>query len=405
MGKSSVQIRSGDLNIICDAGIKLDEPPTHPLDPGKIDALFLSHSHLDHCGYIPGFFARQKFPLYLTKPAAEVSHMLQMDSLKIDRLKGYKTSYSESDVERLSASEIPVGYGEKKRFHGKMDFTFLDAGHIPGSAGILFELEGKKVFYTGDTNAHKTRLLNEAQYPEEVDVLICESTYGGRLHPPRGIVEKKFLEDVKDTLERGGIALVPAFAVGRAQEVLMVLRDLMEPIYLDGMARKAAHMMLKYPEFLANPKQLEEAVSNAYMVEGRRMRREIVRQGPAVIVTTAGMLEGGPVLDYLGRLHNDPNSSIILTGYQVEDTNGRLLIEKGFVVDEESRKRFKVDMNISQYDFSAHSDHNSLVESTKKMNPEHVVLVHGDLEAENALKQDLDGFKVHTPKIGDVLGV
>ena len=185
----------------------------------------------------------------------------------------------------------------------------------------------------------------------------------------------------------------------------MVLKDFMEPIYLDGMARKSSQMILSHPEYLRDLDMLSQAVNNTEWVEGRRMRREIVRQGPCIIVTTAGMLEGGPVIDYLSLLHKDHSSNIILTGYQVEDTNGRLLTEEGYVIDQDTGRRFKVDMDIYQFDFSAHSDQQDLKKLVEDTDPQQVILMHGDEEGIEGLKSELDGYNVHTPRVGDVIEV
>jgi putative mRNA 3-end processing factor len=404
VGKSSVQLVSDGLSLIFDSGLKLTDPPTYPLLVDGVDATFLSHAHLDHCGNLPALHREHRMPVYSTAVSFELSHMLQRDSMKIDKLKGYPLKYTEKDVARLTAGEIHVHPGKSYLFHGKIPFTFYDAGHIPGSAGILVESEGKSVFYTGDTHSSDTRLVEKAEYPEHADVVVSESTYGNRLHPPRREVENEFLREVEETLERGGVALIPVFAIGRTQEVLLLLEGIEETIYLDGMARRASQTILRFPDTLKNPYKLQEAVDATVWIKNRRQRKRIC-QDPCVIVTTAGMLEGGPVLDYLSHLHRDANSNIILTGYQVEDTNGRLLVEKGYVVDEESGQRFHVDMNISQYDFSAHSDKNELVKSITDMDPEEIILMHGDDESIDELKNEFGDRRVHVPEIGDTIKV
>ncbi|MBD3387784.1 MAG: MBL fold metallo-hydrolase [Candidatus Altiarchaeales archaeon] len=400
VGKSSVLMQSDGLNLVFDSGIKLTEPPTYPMPTDHVDAVFLSHAHLDHCGNMPALHSRHKMPVYSTAVSFELSHMLQHDSIKINKLKGYPPTYAEKDISRMTAGEIHVQHGREYIFHGKAKFTFYDAGHIPGSSGILVESAGKSVFYTGDTHSSDTRLLNKAVYPDHADVVISESTYGDRLHPRRMDVERQFLDEVEETLERGGVALIPVFAIGRTQEVLLLLESPDWTVYLDGMARKASQTILRFPDMLKNHYKLQEAVDNTVWIKNRRDRKKICKE-PCIIVTTAGMLEGGPVLDYLSHLHKDANSNIMLTGYQVEDTNGRLLVEKGYVVDEESGQRFNVDMNISQYDFSAHSDKEELAKTVKSMDPEEVFLIHGDEDSVEALKGEFGERNVHTPGIGD----
>jgi putative mRNA 3-end processing factor len=404
VGKSSILVETDGVSLILDSGIKLTEPPTYPLPVEDASALILSHSHLDHCGNIPALYRQKPMPMYLTAVTQELSHMLQHDSLKIDKLKGYPLRYSDKDVDKMASNEIKAEYNKEYSIHGETSLTLYNAGHIPGSAGVMLETDGRKIFYTGDTKASETRLQPKAEYPEKADIVICESTYGDRNHPDRRDVESEFLAEVESTLDRGGIALIPAFAIGRAQEILLVLRDMDYDVYLDGMAKKASQIILKHSDSVKNPDLLHEVVSNSSWVKSRQQRKQILKE-PCIIVTTAGMLEGGPVVDYLGRLHRDSNSSIILTGFQVEDCNGRLLLDKGFIVDEVSGRKFKVNMNVSQYDFSAHSDQGELVKTVRDMNPQEVILVHGDPESCDALAQELSEFNVHVPELGESINI
>ena len=402
VGKSSVLLETEGMGLIFDSGINLKDPPTYPLPADRVDAAFLSHAHLDHCGNLPALHRQHMMPVYSTEVTFELSHMLQHDSMKIDKLKGYPPKYTEKDISRMMAGEIHVRQGKSYRFHGRIGFTFHDAGHIPGSSGVLVESEGKSVFYTGDTHSKDTRLVRKAEYPEHADIVVSESTYGNRLHPPRREVENRFLREVEETLERDGTALIPVFAIGRTQEILLLLEGIDGPIYLDGMAKRASQTILRFPDAVRDPYKLQEALDATIWVKDRRQRKRICRE-PCVIVTTAGMLEGGPVLDYLSHLHKDTNSNIILTGYQVEDTNGRLLVEKGYVVDEESGRKFNVEMNVSQHDFSAHADRDELIRIIKAMNPEEVILVHGDGDSIEGLEAGLGGMSVHAPANGEKL--
>jgi putative mRNA 3-end processing factor len=404
VGKSSVLMKTEGLNAIFDSGIKLTEPPTYPLPCEQCDVAFLSHAHLDHSGYLPALHRQNRMPVYATPITCELSHMIQADSIKIDQLKGHPQKYGEADIARLTAGEIQVRQGKQYRFHNKIDFTFIEAGHIPGSSGILVEAEGKSVFYTGDTHSTESRLMRAAEYPEHADIVISESTYGNRLHPPRIDVENSFLQKVEATLERGGVALVPVFAIGRTQEILLLLADQEYPIYLDGMARKASQIILRHPDTVKKKDLLQDAVDGTVWVKDRRQRKKICME-PGIIVTTAGMLEGGPVLDYLSHLHKDANSSIILTGYQVEDTNGHLLVQKGYVIDEDSGKKFTVAMDVTQFDFSAHSDRDELARTIKAMNPQKIILMHGDPPSLDELKTQFEGISVETPAIGDTIEV
>jgi len=406
VGKSCVLLESKDANIMFDSGVKLTEPPSYPLPARDVDLLLLSHAHLDHCGNIPAVHRKQKFPVYSTSVSLELSHVLQHDSLKITKLKGYPARYSDEDVDRLSAGEIPVEYDRDVQFHRKISFRFIDAGHVPGSAGILVGTEGKTVFYTGDTKDVGTKLLDAGKYPKHADIVICESTYGNRLHPDRRDAEEKMLGEIEEALDRGGWVILPVFAVGRAQEMLLLLQDIGHTVYLDGMAQTASEITLRHSEFLRTPERLEQAMNEATWVKSRRHRREILDGEPGIIVTTAGMIEGGPVIDYISKLYNDANSNIILTGYQVEGTNGRKLVQQGFIVDYETKRTYKVKMNISKYDFSAHADQKGLASIVRDMSPEVVFLVHGDFDSCEALRHEIGGgFRVYMPHLGEKISV
>jgi putative mRNA 3-end processing factor len=257
----------------------------------------------------------------------------------------------------------------------------------------MFELEGsRKLLFTGDINTIDTMLVKGTK-PRKCDVLFVESTYAGREHPDREQTEKRFLERVEEVVERGGKAVVPVFAVGRTQEVLMVLHKAGLETWVDGMGQKVNRILLDEPGYLKDPALLRKADGRARYVKGDFMRKAAARS--EVIVTTGGMLDGGPVLSYLRILQNDPKSAVFLTGYQVEGTNGRLLMEKGVIDLGDGPQRIAPKMEF--FDFSAHSGHSELVEFVKGCAPQTVVLFHGD-EREK-LAEDLRAeFEVLVPK-------
>ena len=203
-----------------------------------------------------------------------------------------------------------------------------DAGHIPGSAMYKISENGREILFTGDINTVDTRLQKGAE-PVECDVLIMESTYSGRPHPTREEVEEAFLDKVWEVIERGGRAIIPAFAVGRTQEIVQVLDSIDEEKWLDGMGRRVAQVYLRHGEFIRNPRSLRKALNQMNFVRTPYQRDKAAAS--RIIVTTSGMLDGGPVLEYIRRIKDDPRSAILLTGYQVEDTNGRMLMETGSI--------------------------------------------------------------------------
>ena len=236
--------------------------------------------------------------------------------------------------------------------------------------------------------------------------MITECTYAVREHKNREQEEKDFLDKVEETLKRGGKVLVPAFAVGRAQEVLLMLkkRNLDVPIYLDGMARQVTEAFLDNPEFIRNPEKLKEIVDKTRFVNSPDMRYHMLKE-PCVIVSTSGMVTGGPILHYLSRVAQDRNSSILMTGYQAPKTNGNMLeTESAAYVD---GMRIDVKCEIHRYDFSAHAGGSEIENFIKEVNPKKVILQHGEKhnieELEKKLKeQGVDAVKAVIDEIIEV---
>ena len=232
----------------------------------------------------------------------------------------------------------------------------------------------KDVLFTGDLQTIPTHLVGGAE-PLQCDILVMESTYAGKEHPDRKETERRFRDKVAETVERGGKVIVPAFAVGRAQEVLMALASSGFETYLDGMARKVNEIYLSAPEYLADSRRFRRALQGVHVVEHPGERRKALREAD-VIVTTGGMLDGGPVLFYVGELYRDANSSIFLTGFQVEGSNGRQLLEEGTLTIDDTT--IHPVCEVEKFDFSAHAGHSDLVRLAKESHASTVVLMHGD---------------------------
>jgi putative mRNA 3-end processing factor len=400
VGRSGYLVEHKGEAVLLDYGLQLTEPVSFPKVPSQVNSLLLSHAHLDHTGGVPYLYKKRSFAIYGVDVTFDVTQVILHDSVKVNRIKNLSQEYSDGDVDRIEQSEIPVPYGRERKIGEYFTATFSDAGHIPGSAGILLKVGGKKIFYSGDTKREDTLLLEGGEYPQ-ADVLISEATYGNQLHPDRKEVTEAFLAKVEETCDRGGVAVVPAFAVGRSQEMLMVLDNVDYPVYLDGMARSVVRLFLSYSEYLRNPDLLQKAANNAQWINNPKMRKEAVKE-PAVIVTTAGMLTGGPALEYIGRIRKDEKNSVLLVGYQVKGTNGRTLLDDGYVLDEKSGKKVSVKSEVCYFDFSAHSDQAGLVRMADEVSPEEIILVHGEEAGTKALAEKLSGkYEVHTPKNGE----
>lgn len=363
--------------ILLDYGIKAGEIPEYPLNDMEPKAVLVSHGHLDHCGAVPNLMY-QNPEVYMTPPTAEFTNLLGKDTLKIAQttLSGV-SPFDPEDLQKLSRRTLRVDCGETFKTNGYR-VCFYNAGHIPGASGIRLESEsGESLFYTGDFNLKETRLVPGAAEFPETDTLVLESTYFGEDHIPRKETEERFIESILDTLDRGGTALIPAFAIGRTQEILMLLDAHGIRAYVDGMGRDVYKILQKYPEYLRNPELLDRAFGRAISVKDKQ--RDSILKKPSVIVTTAGMLNGEPALHYLSRLYKDPKSKIMLTGYQVEGTNGRLALKHGVIETEGDVLTLKP--KIEQYDFSAHSGDGELKKLVKdfcKKGTERVFVMHGE---------------------------
>ena len=404
VGRNAVLLETSHERILLDYGVKV-ETGEFPLKPEKTpNALILCHPHLDHCGSIPALYRKKAFPLFGTAATLDQSHLLWVDSMKVAKLKKRQQPFTLSDIERARSQETIITFGQEFEIGRSLIETHF-AGHVPGSIMPVIESDGNRVLYTSDFNTISTRLLNGANAKEfkNIDALITETTYAYKEHPPREETEKLFLEAVEETIDNGGIALIPVFAVGRAAEILMVLNSIKPkfPIYLDGMAREATEIILHYPELLRDPRALKDAFEKSIPIYTDEEREEIL-SSPCAIVTTGGCIEGGPVSFYLNKLYSNSKSSLLFTGYQIPHTAGRFLLETGRYRTQNID--VKVKMNVQNFDFSAHIGRTQLLEFIKKLRPGKIICMHGDNCQEFAaeIKNNI-GIDAVAPESGDVI--
>jgi len=372
VGNVALELAVDGANFLCDYGYAPSKPPTFPQNLSRTpDLVLLSHCHVDHSGMIPHLSGHADVKILATPPTRAICELLAYDSIKVAQNEGYGLPYEGTDVRRAQELFDLASFGVNREVKS-VGVRLRSAGHVPGAT--MFELEGsKKVLFTGDINTVDTHLVRGTR-PHPCDLLFVESTYAGREHPDREQTEKRFIERVREVVDRGGKAIVPVFAVGRTQEVLMLLARTGLDTWLDGMGQKVNRIMLGEPGFLKDPSALRKAEGRAHNVRGEYLRTAASRG--EVIVTTGGMLDGGPILTYLRRLKDDPKSCVFLTGYQVKGTNGRMLMEKGLIDLGSGPER--IEPKVEFYDFSAHCGHSELVRFVKGCGPEKVVLFHGD---------------------------
>ncbi|WNY24751.1 MBL fold metallo-hydrolase [Methanolapillus millepedarum] len=416
--------RSGILvnrEILFDYGIKVGEVTEYPAGSVFPKAVFVSHGHLDHAGAIPGLARYLPAPsFFMTPPTASLSEMLARDTLKIAAAEGEYCPFSEDDLPQLFRRTVEINPGQSfdlSEYDPELSYKarFFDAGHIPGAVSIFLKEKstdpankpfGKSVYYTGDVNHQETRLVGKATEAAHADALIIESTYFGRDHPPREETEKRFIEDIYETINRGGTVLIPAFAIGRTQEILMLLHAHGISPFVEGMGVEAYERLIRFPDYLKHQSKTElvSAFKNAVNLQ-KKDRSAGKRHAPlgSVILTTSGMLEGGPALYYLEKLKNDPRSRLMLTGFQADGTNGRQILNSKFF--EKDGKIHHVSMQVNRYDFSAHSgdkDLKKFVKSFCKNGTEKVFCVHGeDTEGFAEWVSDSIGVDAYAPEIGD----
>ena len=407
VGRSGFVVDVGE-KILLDYGVKLTPKGIeYPLPVTEnLAAVVISHAHLDHTGQLPHLFTKSNTMTYMTPPTLELSKMLWFDTLKIAGLEAMDASFSKQEIHAVEKFTFAVHYNRKLKVGENTSIELTDAGHIAGSAITkLTSPRDKTIVYTGDIRLDDTRLQVGADLPKgDCDALIIESTYGDRDHDDRKETEKTFVGDIQDTIDRGGTALVSSFAVGRSAEMVDILNEynLNADIYLDGMCQKAARIYMSYPKYIRNPSFLKKSLDRAHWVKNISMRKAALKK-PSVIVTTSGMLQGGPVYAYLPEIYKDENSKLFLTGYQVEGTPGRILLETGKI--NLNGIVVKPKMKVEKYDFSSHAGKSELLKIIAKLNPKKVVLVHGDIEVMKKLLKTLksEGFDAVAPHIGDEL--
>jgi len=385
----------------------LDHEPGFPMHipPKEVDAILLSHSHLDHSGAVPVFFIQEKMPLYMNKLTTELSQLLISDFI---HLSSYYLPFEYLELKTMLKSSKHLNFNTPQQI-GDITFQFKNAGHIPGSVQPLIEAEGKRILFTGDFNLTNTRLLEGATMDYgNLDAVIIESTYANEEHTPRMELERSFVDACTETVEHGGTVLVPAFGVGRSQELACVLaaHHFEHPITIDGMAREASRIMMNYNEFLRDPKAFNDAMHTADWAEGWRDRRKAAKT-PGVIISPAGMLKGGPAMFYISKIGKKTNNAVFLVSYQIPGTPGKQLLEKGICnIDGKMRK---IKAKVQHFDFSSHCGATELQQALKKLGGKpKVYVVHGaegncELLAKWA-RTEL-GLEATAPRAGDTFEV
>ncbi|WP_435124009.1 MBL fold metallo-hydrolase [Halobaculum sp. D14] len=395
VGRSALLVND---SLLLDFGMLTAEPPQFPVDTPDPEAVVVSHGHLDHVGTVPSLLSGDdRPPIHWTPPTAELALTLARDTLKLHG-GSYNAPFTENDVKRVTEVSHTHGYREPFEAAGH-EVTFYDAGHIPGSAHVLVDDGDTRLLYTGDFHTDDQRLVSGTTARPDADVVVCESTYSDVDHDPRADIESRFAESVKTTLWEGGTVVVPAFAIGRTQELLLVCAAHDIPCYVDGMGKEVTEMLRRHPEFVRDADALRRAKSHARFVTGRDGQRKRITEQKAAIVTTSGMLSGGPAMTYIPEIRQRPTNKITMTGYQVEGTPGRRLLETGSA--EIDGRVMPVSAQVEQYDFSAHADRDGLLSFLDAYRDATVLVNHGDRCADFVSELRADGFDASAPRLGE----
>ncbi len=408
VGRSCIELVTQRARFLLDAGIKLGVETEYPEEIKNIKGIIagiLSHAHLDHCGAWPYLVNKGlNCPIYTTAATRDIAKVLMKDFYKVEcltHIPPYKPENTDKAIDLFKSIRYRNPFEIKDAY-----FKFFDAGHIPGSAFILIESNGKKLVYTGDINLSDTRLIKGADLGlEYVDALIMETTYGAKIHHNRQQTEKEFLSKLKEVIKRGGKVFIAAFAVGRTQELMLLLNSEKwnVPVYVDGMGKDMTEIMIHH-DAVKDKTKMMDAKNKLEVIRGRTQRENALKK-QGIFISSAGMMTGGPIIEYLKQGHQDPKNAFLLTGYVDTGTNGRMLLDEGTVFIE--GRKTKVQAEYEQYDFSAHAGENELKELVETLKPKRVILVHGEKESMENFADYLrkKGKEVFIPELGSEINI
>ncbi|HXV38379.1 MAG TPA: MBL fold metallo-hydrolase [Nitrosopumilaceae archaeon] len=407
VGRSAFQVNCDGANFLLDYGVLLGKEPQYPMHvkPRDVDAIVITHAHLDHSGYVPSLFVNGKNDVYATPPTLDLSRLLIEDML---RLQKNFFPFEMPEVVSMIKHSKEIAYKEKIK-KGNASFELRESGHIVGGGAVIVESENKRLYYTGDINPRGSRMVREADFDfDEIDLLIMESTYSQTEQTPRDKTEEEFMEFVYEVLDRKGTLFVPAFSVERSQEIACVLKNakFKHKVIMDGMAIKVNEILLRYPEYLRDPKVFADSIHQAKWIKGERERKDALKE-PCVVISPAGMLVGGSAVYYLQQLALDKKNGIAMVSYQGEGTPGRKLLETGKV--NIRGKDVKTEADVKQFEFSGHADRKDLFEVVKKIKGDPKILtIHGDKDSCTKFADEIHerfGFDAYAPKVGEVINV
>jgi len=435
VGRSSFLLQTKESNILLDCGLGAGNysEDRYPIlnipefDIQNLDAVIISHAHLDHVGFIPYLFRiGWRGPVYLTEPTRDIAALVLLDYLKVSNKQSKNPIFTSKEIKLFLKHSITLNYSEVTDITGDIKISLHNANHIIGSSMVHINIEGKhNVLYTGDYKFNKMPLLERPNtIYQRLETLIIESTYGGfnDKHPSREETEALFIHDIKETIEKGGKVLIPVLAVGRGQDVLLTLLNAIENkilpevnIYLEGIVWETSMIHTAYPEFLS--KEIREKIESGKnpferenVIRASKKEREqiITSKEPSIIIATSGMMQGGPILDYFSYAAEDEKNLLAFVSYQAQGTLGRTILDGQREIVLNDRK-INIKMKVNKYEgFSGHADHFESISFIKYLRPKpkQVLVVHGEIPKPYELASKIYrkfGIYSYAPKNGDII--
>ncbi|EDV28608.1 uncharacterized protein TRIADDRAFT_19764 [Trichoplax adhaerens] len=427
VGRSCHIIQYKNKTIMLDCGIHPGRhgvealPYTDIIAEDQIDLLLISHFHLDHCGALPWFLERTSFKgrVFMTHATKAIYRWLLADYVKVSNISTDQMLYTEKDLEKSMTKIETIHFHQEKEVNG-IKFWCYNAGHVLGAAMFMIEIAGVKILYTGDFSRQEDRHLMAAEIPSvKPDVLIIESTYGVHIHEKREIREKRFTSTVHDIVNRGGRCLIPVFALGRAQELLLILDEYWSnhtelhdiPIYYaSSLAKKCMAVYQTYVSAMNDKIRNQIAISNPFIFKHISNLKGIDHFddiGPCVVMASPGMMQSGLSRELFEKWCTDSKNGVVIAGYCVEGTLAKEVMSEPEEVLSMSGQKLARKLSVDYISFSAHTDYEQTSEFIRMLMPPHIILVHGEqnemMRLKTALVREYQenpeiSITVHTPR-------
>ncbi len=413
VGRSCILLQTPNSKILLDCGIDVassghDKFPYLDIPEfnlNQLDAIIISHAHLDHVGLLPYLYKMgYKGPVYLTAPTRDIAALLALDFIGVAYKQATKPLFDSTDIKEMVKHSICLNYNEVSDVTPDIRLTFYNSGHVLGGALVHLNIGNglHNLLYTGDFKYARSRLLDPAiaSFPR-IESVITESTYGSKIDifPPRAETEEKFVDLVNKTIERNGKVLIPELGLGRAQETMLILEDAMVsgalkkvPIYIDGMIWDINAIHTAYPDFLSNKVKSDIFQDNNPFVSeffsrvgSPQERKNVIEGGPCIVLATSGMLVGGASVEYFREFAGNKNNSIIFVCYQGIGSLGRQVqdgIKETRMIVDGKEEVIKVEIEVYTITgFSAHAGRNELLSFFNNMRPKskRIIINHGEV--------------------------